>query len=100
MIEQGTFVRIRQTVLQPAERSPNLPEDTKKVPFKIWVKGYLNEDADMFDIVSITTIDGRIYTGRLKEVNPPYRHTYGDFVPEVLQVRDIIRNDMSGDTDE
>ena len=75
MIEKGTFVRIRQTVLRPEERSTNLPEDTKEVPFKIWVKGYLQDDADMFDIVTIQTVDGHFFTGRLKEVNPPYRHS-------------------------
>jgi hypothetical protein len=100
MIDKGTFVRIRQTVLNPQDRSPNLPDDTKKVPFKIWVKGYLLEDADLFDIVTIKTIDGRLIKGRLKEANPPYRHSYGDFVQEVLCVRDIIRNDMRGEDDE
>jgi len=97
MIEQGTYVRIRQTVLKPEERTANLPEDTKQVPFKIWVKGYLQQDADMFDIVTIKTIDGRFVTGRLKEVHPPYRHSYGDFVPEVLQIRAIIKKDVTGE---
>lgn len=100
MINKGTYVRIRQTVLRPEERSPNLPEETKQVPFKIWVKGYLMEDADVFDIVTVTTTLGRQVTGRLKEANPPYRHSYGDFVPEVLQVRHIIQKDMAGEQDE
>jgi len=100
MIEQGTYVRIRKTVLKPEERSSNLPDDTKQVPFKIWVKGYLQDDwADLFDIVTVKTIDGRLETGRLKEANPPYRHSYGDFVPEILCVRDIIKRDMGGDDD-
>ena len=100
MIDKGTFVRIRRTVLQPAERSPNLPEDTKQVPLKMWVKGYLQEEADLFDIVTIKTTTGRIETGRLKEANPPYKHSYGDFVQEVLTLRDIINNDMDGDFNE
>jgi hypothetical protein len=97
MIDKGTYVRIRQTVLAPEQRSPNLPDDTKQVPFKIWVKGFLLEDADLFDIVTIETVDGRRYTGRLKEVHPPYRHGYGDFVPEILNVRRIIQMDQRGD---
>ena len=97
---KGTYVRIRKTVLQPTERSPHLPEDTKQVPFKIWVKGYLQEDADLFDIVTIKTPLGRFETGRLKEANPPYRHGYGCFVPEVLAIRDIIQKDMRGEDDE
>jgi hypothetical protein len=100
MIDKGTYVRIRQTVLQPNERPDSLPEETKQVPFKIWVKGYLEEDADLFDIVTIQTVDGRFVTGRLKEVHPPYRHTYGDFVSEILPLRAIIHSDMAGDSDE
>jgi hypothetical protein len=97
MIDKGTYVRIRQTVLASEQRSPNLPDDTKQVPFKIWVKGFLLEDADLFDIVTIETVDGHKYTGRLKEVHPPYRHGYGDFVPEILDVRRIIQQDQRGD---
>lgn len=100
MNEIGTYVRIRRTLLKPEERSGNLPEDTKKVPFKMWVKGYLQEEADLFDVVTIKTLSGRIETGRLKEVNPPYKHSYGDFVPEVLVLSDIIRNDFFGDQNE
>ncbi len=100
MIDKGTYVRIRRTLLKPGERSPNLPEDTKLVPLKMWIKGYLQDDADLFDIVTIKTTTGRYETGRLKEANPPYRHTYGDFVPEILILRDIIHSDMGGDSNE
>jgi hypothetical protein len=100
MIDKGTYVRIRRTVLKPEERSPNLPEDTKQVPLKMWVKGYLQEEADLFDIVTIKTTTGRFETGRLKEANPPYKHSYGDFVQEVQTLRGIINNDMDGDFNE
>ena len=100
MIDKGTYVRIRKTLLQPGERSPNLPEDTKQVPLKMWVKGVLQEDADLFDIVTIKTATGRFETGRLKEANPPYKHTYGDFVDEIMCIRGIIRIDMDGEYDE
>ena len=100
MIDKGTYVRIRRTVLIPEERSPNLPADTKKVPLKMWVKGYLQEDSDLFDIVTIKTTTGRLETGRLKEANPPYKHSYGDFVQEVLTLGDIIKADMDGEFDE
>ncbi len=100
MIDKGTYVRIRRTILKPNERSNNLPEDTKKVPFKMWVKGYLLEDADLFDIVNIRTITGRIETGRLKEASPPYKHSYGDFIPEMMKLREIIYKDFRGDDNE
>ena len=95
MIEKGSFVRIRRTLLSPTERSNNLPEDTKQVPFKLWVKGYLQEESDLFDIVTIKTITGRTETGRLKEANPTYKHNYGDFVPEELKLREIILGDFN-----
>jgi len=100
MIDKGTYVRIRRTVLTPEQRSPNLPEDTKKVPLKMWIKGYLQEEADLFDIVTIKTTTGRLETGRLKEANPPYKHSYGDFVQEVMTLREIINHDMDGDFNE
>ena len=96
MIDKGTYVRIRKTILKPDERSSNLPKETKQVPFKMWIKGYLLEESDLFDIVKIKTITGRIETGRLKEANPPYKHSYGDFIPEILTLRDIIKSDMYG----
>ena len=100
MIDKGTYVRIRRTLLKPGERSPNLPEDTKQVPLKMWIKGILQEDADLFDMVTVKTTTGRYETGRLKEANPPYKHSYGDFVQEILTLRDVIHRDMDGDSDE
>jgi hypothetical protein len=40
-IQKGTWVEIEQVVLQPAERSASLPEDTKKVPYILRVSGFL-----------------------------------------------------------
>lgn len=100
MIDKGTFVRIRKTVLQQTERNGTIPEETKKVPFKMWVKGTLHEDSDLFDIVTITTTTGRQETGRLKEANPPYKHTYGDFIPELHTLRSVILTDFYGEDNE
>jgi len=95
MIEKNSFVRIRKTVLKPEERSNNLPEDTKKVPYKMWVKGFLQEESELFDYVEIKTVTGRLEKGRLKEANPTYRHSFGDFVPEELKLREIILGDFN-----
>lgn len=86
--------------MKSEDRSPNVPNDTKQVPLKMWVKGILQEDADLFDIVTIKTATGRYETGRLKETNPPYRHNYGDFVPEILEIRNIIKQDIQGEGNE
>ncbi len=100
MIDKGTYVRIRKILLNPNERSDNLPKETKQVPYKMWVKGYLLKEADLFDLVSIKTITGRTESGILKEVEPPYKHNYGDFVPELLKVTNIILSDVYGDNNE
>jgi len=100
MIDRGSFVRIRKTLLKPGERSINLPIETSLVPFKMWVKGFLEKDADIFDIVTIKTITGRLETGRLKEVFPAYKHNYGDFIPEILEMNSIILRDMEENSNE
>jgi len=95
-LDKGTYVRIRKTLLQPSERSENLPEDTKKVPLKMWVKGRMLEEGELFDYAHIKTITGRIEYGRVKEIEPPYKHGYGDFVEELLKIREIIIKDVYG----
>jgi len=100
MIDKGRYVRIRKTLLKPNERSDNLPKETQMVPYKMWVKGYLLEEADLFDSVLIKTRTGRIESGILKEVEPPYKHSYGDFVPELSKVTDIIMSDFYGEDNE
>lgn len=94
MIKKGEWVRIHKIILQPSERAPQVPEDTKKVPLEMWDKGFLQEDAEMGSEVTIETVTGRKETGKLIEVNPYYEHDFGKFVPELLaidkQVRDIL----------
>lgn len=100
MIDKNSYVRIRKTLLKPEERASNIPAETKEVPFKMWVKGYLHDESDLFDIVKITTETGRVETGRLKEAFPPYKIGYGDFVPEILKLIHLIKSEMYGDKDE
>jgi hypothetical protein len=51
-------------------------------------------------LVLIKTITGRIESGILKEVEPPYKHSYGDFVPELSRLTNIILSDVYGDNNE
>lgn len=94
MIKKGEWVRIHKTILPPAERAPQVPEDTKKVPLEMWDKGFLQADARIGDEVTILTVTGRKETGTLIEVNPHYGHDFGKFVPELLvidkQVTEIV----------
>ena len=97
-IAKGTWVRIHRVVLEPEERTGKLPEDTKKVPLEMWVKGFLKEEAAIGDTVAIETITGRAEEGTLVEAEPVYEHGFGDiYIPELLriglQARAIMRDE-------
>lgn len=100
MIDKGTWVLIERTILEPAERAPQVPEDTKAVPLKMWVKGALAADAAIGDTVTVRTRTGRIETGVLRETGPSYRHDFGDFVPELLAINEQVRTILFGGGDE
>ncbi|WP_432665378.1 2-amino-4-oxopentanoate thiolase subunit OrtA [Wukongibacter baidiensis] len=92
--KKGDWVNIYNVVLKPEERAPQVPEDTKKVPLETWVKGFIEKDAEIGDMVTIKTMTGRTVTGKLVEVNPSYTHSFGNTVPEVfkigLQLKEIL----------
>ena len=94
MIKKGEWVRIHKVILEPSERAPQVPEDTKKVPLEMWVKGFLLDNAEPGDEAAVETVAGRKETGTLIEVNPYYDHSFGKFIPEFLaidkQVREIV----------
>lgn len=96
MIKKGEWVIIHRNILKPEERAPQVPDDTKKVPLEMWVKGSLNADAEIGDEVEITTRTKRIERGTLLEVNPYYKHDFGRFVPELLRVSDQVREILFG----
>jgi len=96
MIKQGEWVRIHKVILQPSERAPQVPDDTKKVPLEMWTKGHLDADAEIGDEVSVTTATGRKETGTLLEVNPSYQHSFGIFIPELLAIDKQVRGILFG----
>lgn len=91
MIKKGTWVLIHRNILTPEERAPQIPEDTKKVPLEMWIKGYLQADANVGDEVTVITRTGREETGSLLEAEPYYEHDFGKFVPELLQISAQVR---------
>ncbi len=85
-IPKGTWVEIEQVVLKPEERAASLPADTRQVPYILRVSGFLLEDAEIGQQVSIKTIIGRDLSGELKVINPSYRHNFGTVIPELLTI--------------
>lgn len=97
MAKKGDWVRIYSVVLSPEERQGSLPEDTKKVPFEMWDKGFLiNDSAQIGDIVEVETIVGRKIKGELVEVNPNFEINYGSGITETLYIGKQLRK-MIGD---
>ncbi|MGL4797487.1 MAG: 2-amino-4-oxopentanoate thiolase subunit OrtA [Paraclostridium sp.] len=84
--KKGDFVRVHSVVLDAIDRAPSVPEDTRCVPLEMWVKGFVQEDADVGDLVSVVTMTSRVVEGILVEVEPCYSHGYGKFVPEILEI--------------
>ena len=97
MIEKNSWVRIHKVILNPEERAPQVPDDTKKVPLEMWTKGFLLEDAEIGDEVTVETVTGRKETGKLIEVNPAYNHSFGNFIPELLQIDKQVRQILGGE---
>lgn len=92
MIKQGSWVRIHGVVVNPGDRSANVPEDTSKVPLEFWTKGYLKEDANIGDEVTVETQCGRLQKGTLIEENPIYELNYGKLIPELLKIGRDLRS--------
>lgn len=99
MVNKGQWVLIHRNVLEPSERAPQVPEDTKKVPLEMWIKGYLQNDAEIGDDVTIITRTKRIEHGTLVEENPCFKHSFGKFVPELLKVSEQVRDLVFGGDD-
>lgn len=85
-IVKGTWVEIEQVILTPAERAPSLPEDTRQVPYVMHVSGFLLEDAELGQEVRVCTRIGRELCGTLRLVNPSYTHSFGETIPELLDI--------------
>jgi hypothetical protein len=88
MKTKGKWVEIENVILKAGDRAPQVPDDTQKVPYVLRVSGFLqgNQNAKPGDSVSVITLIGRTLSGKLINLNPGYHHTFGDTVPELLDI--------------
>jgi len=87
---EGDWVEVECKLLDPADRSKNLPPETAEKPLMMWVKGFAQGEAGMGEELTIETMTGRKVTGALSAVNPGYFITYGNPIPELAHVgRDL-----------
>ena len=91
---KGDWVRIHSLVLDPADRSGRLPEDTRRVPVEMWVKGRLLADAENGAEVEVETATGRRVRGELIDTAPAWDHGFGDFVPELEEIGRRLKQAM------
>lgn len=89
--KQGDWVEVHYIVLTPEQRSPDVPEDTKKVPLECWVKGWALTDGKVGETIEIRTPANRVVKGTLTRVNPGYTHSFGPAVPELLSIGQELR---------
>ena len=94
--KKGDWVMVHNIVLTPDQRAPQVPDDTKKVPLEMWVKGHAQADAKEGEEVEVKTITGRLVTGTLVEVAPTYAHSFGNYVPELNEIGRQLREILFG----
>lgn len=84
------WVEVERVLLEPPERSPNLPSDTAEQPLLTWVKGFAQDEAALGEELTVETMTGRLVVGRLSSTTPGYYHTFGDSIAELSHVgRDL-----------
>jgi hypothetical protein len=85
--KKGDYVQIKVVILEPKDRSVNLPPDTAELPYVALIKGFLQDEAaGDGQKVTILSPAGRVFSGEMLEVNPLYGYDFGRPVPELFSV--------------
>ena len=92
---EGDWVEVECKLLDPADRSKNLPPETAEKPLMMWIKGFAQGEAGMGEELTIETMTGRKVTGALSAVNPGYFITYGNPIPELTHVGRDLRAQLA-----
>ena len=89
--QAGDWVEVSYVLLEPADRSANLPPETAEKPLLVWVKGFARSAAAGGETLEVETMTGRVVAGTLTDVNPGYTHTFGRPAPELTHVGADLR---------
>ena len=89
--EVGEWVEVERVLLEPADRSSNLPPETASKQLLAWVKGFALNSAVLGGDVTVETMTGRQVAGRLSAINPGYFHTFGQPIPELTHIGTDLR---------
>ena len=85
-VKPGTWVEIERVLLPAGKRAASVPDDTARTPFVLRLSGFLASEASVGDTVTIKTLAGRNQSGVLMVVNPGYSHSFGETIPEILNI--------------
>jgi len=95
--KKGQWVKIHNILLKAGERSPRVPDDTKKVPLEMWLNGFLKDtEANIGETVTIESFIGRQVEGTLLEIEPAYEHSFGKPINELLTIGPKVRKILEG----
>ena len=83
---EGDWVEVEATLLDPTDRSANLPPETADKPLRMWIKGFAQTEGDVGEAMTVETMTGRLVEGTLSAINPGYFHTFGKPIPELVRV--------------
>jgi 2-amino-4-ketopentanoate thiolase alpha subunit len=86
------WVEVSYTLLEVADRSTNLPEETASKPLIAWVKGFALSGAAIGEQLTVRTLTGREVTGQLTDVLPGYTHTFGSPPAELVHIGRDLRD--------
>ncbi len=91
---EGDWVEIHYVVLEPEERTGDIPADTQKVPLECWIKGWAEEEGALGERVTIRTPADRHVEGTLTRINPEYTHTFEPCASELSAIGQELRSTL------
>lgn len=95
---KNDWVEIETILLEEKERLRNLPADTKNVPLKSYVQGFLEDkSAEIGDTVTLKTLANRKIRGTLIDPSPKFTHNFGQPIPELLSIGTELKDIMDGE---
>lgn len=91
LVDTGTWVQVYRVALAPAERAPGIPDETARLPYECWVKGFLIQPAALGSEATVKTLAGRRVTGTMVAVHLAHTHSFGATHPAMLAVGPELR---------
>jgi len=92
--KQGDWVEVHRIIFAAQDRPASLPQETQKVPFEMWIKGFALDEGEIGQICRIKTLTGRIIEGQLTEINPGFTHSFGLAVAELQRIGAELRDEL------